>query len=160
MKTKIFATVAIAASLVILVLVSCGQSHSVATRLTSAEEALSEGDISLAREACDKLLADSAEMTAEELGRMSILYMRLSDKADDLGAVNAAADCFRRAFERNHDAATEFYRSQSVDNDRYIMILSSIVRSLDNPGEILPDEPYPGDDSGLVIDTVAIDSVM
>ncbi|MDE5749804.1 MAG: hypothetical protein K2H87_03425, partial [Duncaniella sp.] len=62
-----------------------------------------------------------------------ILYMQLNDRTDDHEAVDLAADCYREAYRANADSAAWFYTHLSSDDQKYVMVLASIVHSMDNP---------------------------
>lgn len=121
-------------SLFLIALIAAGCSGGTATTdIDSADEAIRTGDMARARELADKLLADSASLTVDELGRLSLLYMVLADRTDDPSVVDQAIDCYRLAFSRDTQGAINFYRSLSVDDERYVMLLSNISRSLETP---------------------------
>lgn len=106
---------------------ACGSSTAIQSRMTAADEALSNGDYTVARDICDRLIDDTASMTADEFGRLAICYMSIADKTDEQTIVTTAVECYTGAYRRNPEAATNFFRSQPVENDRYIMILSTIA---------------------------------
>lgn len=121
---------------VILVLASCSGGGSVSERVADAEMAYAAEDVALTRRIVDDIVSDptaKGSITATELARLSILYMQLNDRTDDHEAVDLAADCYREAYRANPDSAAWFYTHLSSDDQKYVMVLASIVHSMDNP---------------------------
>lgn len=120
---------------------SCNGSHSISEDVATAELALASDDVSATREICDKLVGASSKdnVSATEWARLSLLYMQLNDRTDDPEVVGLAAKCYREAFTVNADSARMFYQNLPVEDDKYVMTLSSIVHSLDNPTDIPAD---------------------
>ncbi|MCM1163975.1 MAG: hypothetical protein NC339_06990 [Muribaculaceae bacterium] len=138
-------------SLTIIVFSSCN-SGNLSERVAAAEMAMAAEDVEMTRKLCDDIMSDSVargSVTATELARLSILYMQLNERTDDHEAVDLAADCYREAFKANADSARRFYESLPVDEVKYIMTLSSIVHSMDNPHQLedYPDESHEFADS-------------
>lgn len=132
----------LAAALALGVASACTQGESVSDRIIAAEDAVSAGDDIAARDLCDRLLKDDhSPLAVEQLGRMSMVYMRLAEASDDTENIDLAARCFRRAFQLNADSARAFYSSLPHDQDRYVMQLASIVSTLDHPVDIRDDAP-------------------
>lgn len=125
----------------ILMLGSCGESESVAERISSAELALANENVSATRELCGEILKqkDRPGMEAKQMARLSILYMQLNERTDEPEDVELAVQCFREAFKINADSAQSYYSSLPVDQDKYAMTLATIVHTLDNPREIPAD---------------------
>ena len=120
-------------------LTSCDSHRSVADQVAEAEMAMVGFDVASTRQICDRIMTDSVargSITATELARLSILYMQLNELTDDHEAVDLAADCFREAFQQNADSARIFYENLPVSLDKYVMTLSSIVHSMDNPKQL------------------------
>lgn len=124
--------------------VACGDSSSrVAGQLSEAESAIAANDVDAALHICravNDCRSDSL-MTVSELGRLSILYMQLSDRTDDTDNVDFAVDCYRQAFAVNPDSARAFYASLPRDDDKYVMMLATIAGTLDNPPSLAEEEP-------------------
>jgi len=118
------------------ILSACSDKSSVSDRVAAAEMAFAAEDVASTRRIIDNIMADSTakgSVTATELARLSILYMQLNDRTDDHEAVDLAADCYREAYRANADSAASFYTHVSADNQKYVMALTSIVHSMDNP---------------------------
>lgn len=124
-----------------LLLGACGHSDSIADKISSAELAMANENVSATREICSSIINqnDRKRIEATQMARLSILYMQLNERTDDPEDVELAVQCFREAYSINADSATAFYRALPVDQDKYAMTLSSIVHTLDNPGEIPTD---------------------
>lgn len=114
---------------------------SVSDRISSAELALANEDVSATREICGDLFdrKDRNSMEAKQMARLSILYMELNDRTDDPNDIEYAVQCYREAFKINSDSAKNYYESLPVDQDKYALTLSNIVHTLDNPQEIPED---------------------
>lgn len=119
-----------------MMVVSCSGGGSVSERVADAEMAYASEDVALTRRIVDDIVSDptaKGSITATELARLSILYMQLNDRTDDHEAVDLAADCYREAYKANADSAAWFYTHLPSDDQKYVMVLSSIVHSMDNP---------------------------
>jgi hypothetical protein len=139
------------------VITSCDSGRPVSDQVAEAEMAMAASDVASTRRICDQILSDSVakgSITATELARLSILYMQLNELTDDHEAVDLAADCYREAFQANPDSARMFYQELPVGQDKYVMTLSSIVHSMDNPKQL---DGY-SDESHEFADSIATDS--
>lgn len=122
-----------------LLFCNCGGGADIAERISSAEMAYTAGDVASLRHICDDIMRKNAEkgnLTAGQLGRMSILYMELYDCADDAEALDMAIQCYRSAYEENADSAACFYAHLPVEQYKYGMSLTMLVQSADNPADI------------------------
>ncbi len=149
-----------AVSLVVsaVVAVSCS-SQGASGDVALAEEAIANNDPSRARSIADGLVKgrDLSRLSVSELGRLSMVYMQLSDMSDEGESVANATQCFREAFKLNADSARVFYSGVPVECEKYVFMLSAIVRTIDNPGELPADEPLAEDDS---LGVYSVDSLM
>lgn len=140
MKTHLFAAVAALA-----LLCGCSQGQSVSERIVAAADAVSQGDNMAARDLCDRVLRQdrdaSSPLAVEQLGRLSMLYMRLAEASDDTENIGLAVRCYRRAFEINADSARAFCSSVPQGEVGMAMQLASIVGTLDHPADIRDDAP-------------------
>lgn len=144
------------AAMTALALTSCGGSD-VSERISSAEMAYATEDAAVSRRICDEIMDDNSRdsnLTAMQLGRMSILYMQLYDRTDDADALDMATQCYRSAFETDADSATYFYTHLPVDQDKYGMSLTTLVQSIDNPADVSDTHDAPASDETYSTDSI------
>lgn len=105
--------------------------------LDDAQCAIENGDYDSARDICDNLIkgARTEDMTAATLGRLSIIYMQISDNATSDDYTVNAYQCYRNAFKVNADSAKVFYSGINGDDTRLVHMLEAIVRQVDNPNK-------------------------
>ena len=109
-------------------------------RLEAAEAAVNRGDMATAESLADAVTENDGNLSVDRLGRLSILYMKIGELAtDNSDYVAKASRCYRSAFELNADSARVFYTDVDTDDVPYVMTLSLIVSSADNP-TAMPDE--------------------
>lgn len=144
---------AIIAAAVAAMLAACSSS-SASDDIAVAEEAVAQNDPARAREIADGLTRgkDLSRLSINELGRLSMIYMKLSDLSDEGESVANATHCFREAFKLNADSARMFYSSVSVDEEKYVVMLSAIVRAIEQPELMKIDDYEYGDSAFLVND--------
>lgn len=134
----------LSAGTAIIMLSSCGD-HSTAgidRSLDTADAYLADGNLSDARNTADAVYSgDSASMSARQMGRLSLVYMQISDRSDDPTTVGQAINCYRLAYRAGADSAAAFYSALPVELDPYGLMLAEIVKQLDSPREIPADEP-------------------
>lgn len=121
-----------------LMMSACG-SGDVSERISSAEMAYATEDAATSRRICDEIMDDNGReenLTAMQLGRMSILYMQLYDRTDDSDALDMATGCYRSAYDTDADSAAYFYSHLPVEQEKYGMSLAMLVQSIDNPADI------------------------
>jgi len=127
--------------------------ESASETLANAEEELVQGDIASARKTADGLVSSdrSANLTAVELARLSIVYMSMAEvEADNTALVATAADLYRRACRENADSAASYYNALPPKDAGLAARLFHIVVATDSAGTMPEEEP-------VAIDTVAID---
>ena len=93
--------------------IACGCSDKAteaANRLAEAQDAIAVNDVDAAIHILHNLndLKDEKGLTVSQLGRMSILYMQLTDRTDDSDNVDYAVNCYREAFALDPDSARAF----------------------------------------------------
>lgn len=118
--------------------IACGCSDKAteaANRLAEAQDAIAVNDVDAAIHILHNLndLKDEKGLTVSQLGRMSILYMQLTDRTDDSDNVDYAVNCYREAFALNPDSARAFYSSLPREDDKYVIMLAGISGNIDNP---------------------------
>lgn len=128
-------------------IVSCTGSTNFDDELTEASTAIEQGDYATAQSLCDNLYKKkSSAQTASQLGRLSILFMDLSNSGEtdsQTDNIMAAIQCYLSAYDLNPDSAMIFYESlYAIDNDR-AEALSLITRSMtgQRPVEVSDEEP-------------------
>lgn len=134
-----------------MTLTSCEQAGTSAA-IETAEKALANGDYEMARDICDELTGDDAtlnKMYSTELGRLSIICLKIAGRDDDGRYAEIATRCYRASFTVNADSAVCFYSSLPAQD----YALSETLRQLEpardaGPAEAdMPDESYGGNDS-------------
>lgn len=128
-------------------MVSCMGSTNYDDELSEATSAIEQGDYATAQSICDNLYKKkSSAQTASQLGRLSILFMDLSNAAEtdkQSDNIMAAVQCYLSAYDLNPDSAMLFYESlYAIDNDR-AEALGIIARGMtgQRPVEISDVEP-------------------
>ncbi len=115
------------------------------TNLSDAEQAMADGRTADAQSLTDALDADmnAASLTASQLGRLSIVHMKLNEAYahDDYDNVSKAVACYRAAYEINADSARAFYAECPVADIPYSMTLTAIVQNIDEPMPWPEEEP-------------------
>lgn len=110
-----------------------------------AETALEAGDTEKARALCDEAMASdgTSALTASQLARLSIIYMKIADKDthDDGEAVGLAVTAYERAMSTSPDSALLYYSSVDNDDTRHVKMLQQVIRGLELPDSCLTEEP-------------------
>ena len=124
--------------------------------ISAAEEAMTRGDNEAAKASADDILdSGDAQLTATQLGRLSIIYMQLSDIDEMEDNTAVAFQCYRNAFKANADSAAAFYASITGDGQRYTQMLEALKSMIENPDKNNIDEmPDDADGSTLSTDTI------
>ncbi len=119
--------------------------------LDAADQAIAAGEYSSAQAICNSLMTKhEAQLSATQFARLSMLFMQLTDKADDGTDATHAATCWIKAMKLDPDSATLFYSSVPVDQQKNVVLLNAIVSMFNHNDEI------PGLDS---IDSEMADSL-
>ncbi len=124
---------------------SCTGERRASDDLREAEMALANGDMTVARSVADRVLgsADTDSLSARELARLSIVYMRMAEEENDNTALVAtAADLYRQACRENPDSAAEYYNSLDPAGEALVSRLHHIVVATDSATTIPDDLPY------------------
>ncbi len=114
---------------------SCGTDNN-RDAIEAAEQAMASGDYRLAQSICDTFVTDSTStLSAGELCRLSLIYMKMSD-IDDSGVYTAAAtQCYRSALRADSDSARLFYDNVPIDEARHVEIMMQLDRMLGRDGQ-------------------------
>ena len=120
---------------------SCSQPtrDDIENNLRDAEMQIAQGDMTAAQSAADYILGNQPldKLTPRQLGRLSLIYMQISDSTDSEDPVSHAADCYRAAYTANPDSADMFYSNVPTEHTARATLLSSIVHSNDIPTDSL-----------------------
>lgn len=122
--------------------------------LDQAQALIEQTDYRSAQSICDEvrhLQSKENVRDARILGRLSILYMKLSDVGDHEENVEYAYQCFLEAFSVDSVAAQEYYNSLSLDDMQQGVLLAGIVRSAIN---------VPSPEIMVEDDSISTDSIM
>ncbi len=117
------------------------------TELRQAEMSVAQGDMVAAQSVADHVLNDThtyQQLTPRQLGRLSLVYMQLSDSTDQAGNVSSAISCFRKAYTDNPDSAAAFYATVPAEHTTRAIVLATITHAIDNPSDstaIYSEEP-------------------
>ncbi len=132
---RFFLFTAIGVLMALLPSCSASSAEGVEHDIQQAEMAVAQGDMKAARSVADHLThgRDYVDLSPRQLARLSLVYMQIADNGDAGGNVSMAADCYRKAFEADRDSAAAFYSNVRPEHIPYAVMLTSIVKSLDNP---------------------------
>lgn len=117
-----------------MTVVSCS-SPSVSEQKADLEQAqalIERSDYRSAQSICDEIRQFQAKgetRDAKVLGRLSILYMKLSDAGEHEENIEYAYQCFLEAYSADSVAAHEYYNSLSIDEMPQGVLLAGIVRN-------------------------------
>lgn len=113
--------------------VACGTSRDADEKMSSAELAIGDGEYDKAQAICNSLFSDKEKLDETELGRLSILYMRLSEHCFEDENIAAATQCFRDASRLSDDSLNAFFSTLQLEDQRHFVLLKRIGSTLDNP---------------------------
>lgn len=148
--------IAVVAFATLLTAWSCGSSPRQSEALADAELALEAHNYTAAQAAADQLLAQSEDspLTAADYGRLSLLFIRLSEVADaDADNVGQATQCYFKAFAANPDSARAFYNSLPLETAVYIEMLANLSHAITSPTDIADDGDWCCDSDSITSTT-------
>ena len=115
----------------------CGGSdgNNIETTIQEAEMAVAQGDMISASSIAYKLSKGEnlTGLTATQLGRLSLIYMQIADSLEPEENISKATEYFRKAYDIDADSASLFYSGVERDRLPHVMMLSTLVSSLDAP---------------------------
>lgn len=125
-----------------LALCGCTTTVSSDDELTAAEQAIETHNYRSAQTAGDRLLTQSDEspLTASQYGRLSLLFMRLSEIDAEHENVGQATQCYLKAFATNADSARAYYSSLPLEMSSYVEMMASLSRAITSPTDIVDDD--------------------
>ena len=130
--------------------------ESVDESLQYAEALLERGSFEAALDGV-KSIADSAKfekLTITQLGRLSMIYMQVSENMDQASNLVVATDIFDYAYRVNADSAAMFYGSVEPDQMQYVETMrhSSASRRMPMDVTSIPEDIYIECDSLYLIE--------
>lgn len=140
-------------------LASCGDG-SIDRSIDAAENSLANNDYAEAMGICNRIAERDSmnDLTINQLCRLSMIYMQLSENRDEDVNVAMATRCFHLAMEHDADSAASFYNNIPVDNQHWVHFLNALNKVLDAPRDFFPEESTDSifiPDSTVIIDDIA-----
>lgn len=110
--------------------------------ISYAETLIGNSDYTGAQKACDELIKgkELESFSANELCRLSIIYMKLSENGSEDENTATATQCYRMAIAVNADSAASYFANIPIEEVQYAATLRSLAKSIDNPQEIFDYE--------------------
>lgn len=137
--------------------VSCGSSPTVGESFTAAEHAAETRHYQAAREIADELFekAEANRLSASELGRLSLLFMRLSENGGEQENIGQATQCYLKAFAANADSARAYYASLPLDESSYVEMMASLSRAITSPAAVTGHDEWCDTQDSIEINDIA-----
>jgi len=127
--------------ILLLGITACRSNGNTAIEIAAAEQAIAECDYALARSICETITTDSTTtLNVDELCRLSLIYMKMSDIEDSDINTAAATQCYRNALKIDKDSARLFYDNVPIDEARHVEIMSQLDRILSSSRDIYIDD--------------------
>ena len=149
MKTILLTFVAFCAVL----LAACGDAgDSAADRIQAASEAIAADNYHEAQTIADHVTTNGLQgLTEQNLGRLAIIYMQLSEHDNyDLNAA-VATECMREAMRVSVDSMAAFSRDLSQDEMVHFALVRRIATGIDNPVDLTSDDIIGQDDDSTAV---------
>lgn len=116
---------------------ACSSTESPAAAIADAEQALADGDWERSQQICNSMTADGMEnLSEEELGKLAILYMKLSETPGAGEHVAEATQCYIKAWELSTDSLNGFTNGLPPEDLQYVMVLNRIGGSIVSPPDL------------------------
>ncbi len=121
----------------LLILASCSGGVNSTNAITNAETLLANNKYTGAKKICDNLVSQEGKnpLSARDLCRLSILYMKLSEYTNEDDNIATATLCFKKAVAMNTDSVEEFLSELPIEEIRYASIVRSLAIPVDNSQE-------------------------
>lgn len=135
-----------AAITAVVALTCCDSREAARGNLDAADVALAAADYATARVYCDdayEVLADTTKgsrATVDDLCRLAIQYMTISDHADTDENVGAATRCLQISLLVDRDSTLRYLAALPADHDSHAALLMSLQQSLDAPASSEAEE--------------------
>lgn len=134
----------------LLALAACSQA--VNDPLEPALSAMRSHDYEAAVEAIEQLDVDTTTtLDVAQLGRLSIIYMKLSEVKDVDVNTAMATRCYTTAMWIDADSARSFYNSLPIDESQYVEVMQQLNGIISTPISYYLDEPMTGEDDSIDI---------
>lgn len=130
-----------------------GSAAGIEESLRQAEEAVTLGDMQVARSVADHMTGDEilSQLSAVQLARLSMVYMQLADNDNDGTSTATAVDLYNRAYKADADSAELFYTGVSPEQMQHVAAMSSLVSNLNHPVDMSDVDEFTPDS---IIDNV------
>ncbi len=145
---------ALCAMLGLIVAQGCGKPSSaeINASVTDAEEAVRSDHQEAAAKICRQLVEEHfSTLSEDELGRLAIVYMKLSESENYDENVAEATQCFRQAWKLSTDSMRGFTASLSPEDLPHFEMLRRLSASIDRRPDLMeaqePDSLYVVPDS-------------
>lgn len=139
---------------------ACGDTDCNQDPLTRAESCLDEGRYNAAQSLCDSLIIGDCfgRMSAEDLCRLSVLFVKLSEQANEGANYASAARSMQAAVRRNADSVEIFIENLPVDERSQTLVLRQLCNQLDFPERhTFPDDC--ADSVEVVLDAESLNAI-
>lgn len=129
-------------------------SDSIADKITTAEMAFQTEDYSAAQSLATEITAtDSLQLLGcNNLCRLSILFMQLSEVQNEEENVASATNCYRNAMLLNPDSASYYYNSLPLENEVFVTVMYELNKryNIDTDSIFIDVQDYQELDSVLI----------
>lgn len=134
-RLNIFAVVAI--SVIAGTFAACSDSHSDRDPVARAETFLDEGRYNAAQSLCDSLIIGDSycNLSVDDLCRLSLVFVRLSEQANEEANYAFAAKSMQAAVRRDADSVEVFIENLPVDERSQTLVLRQLSNQLDNAAQ-------------------------
>lgn len=123
-----------------LILSACGGSNTAQEqddRIADAEQAFADSDWTEAQKLCNSLTANGLDnLSEQQLGRLAILYMKLSEVPNGGEHAAEATQCYLKAWEISADSLTSFTNGLPPEDLQYIMVLNRLGGAIISPPDL------------------------
>lgn len=138
----------------IIMSAGCSSGNNPGEAIGYAETLITDNDTAGAQKTCDGLMKVTSieTLSARELCRLAIIYMKLSESINTDENIAVATQCYRIANAAEPDTVTSFFSTVPIEEAQYEATLRSIARSLDNPQDTIEAEP--SDSIHLITDSI------
>ncbi len=129
---------------------SCTTKSSVDQSIEAADKAIANGEYGSSQQVCDEIVGTNGldSLSAAQLCRLSVIFLRLSEQSNEQENTAAAVECYRAANSISPDSVALYFNALPVEDLQYMAILRSLTSSTDaDTTAIIIDDPYEITDS-------------